>query len=104
MILGRLRLPKPLLGGRYIEIESIRRPTMAVLETDTQMHTANLTALSATDLAAAIARGDVSALDAVEAHIEWIERVNSALNAVIYARYDAARSEARAADRRRANG
>src|SRR3954468_3739779 len=77
---------------------------MAVLETDTQMHTANLTALSATDLAAAIARGDVSALDAVEAHIQRIERVNGALNAVVYARYDAARAEARAADRRRANG
>jgi fatty acid amide hydrolase len=77
---------------------------MALLETETQTPTTNLTTLSAAELAAAIARGDVSALDAVEAHIDRIERVNGALNAVVFSRYDTARAEARAADRQRANG
>ena len=77
---------------------------MALLETETQTHSTDLTTLGASELAAAIARGDVSALDAVEAHIDRIERVNGALNAVVYSRYDAARAEARSADRRRANG
>ena len=75
---------------------------MALLET--QAHSTDLTTLGASELAAAIARGDVSALDAVEAQLDRIERVNGALNAVVYSRYDAARAEARAADRRRANG
>lgn len=63
-----------------------------------------LTSLSATELAAMIARGDVSSVEVVEAHIERIERVNSALNAVVVKRYDAARAEARQADERRARG
>jgi fatty acid amide hydrolase len=63
-----------------------------------------LTSLSARELATMIARGGISALEAVEAHIERIERVNSALNAVIFKRYDAARAEAKAADERRAKG
>ena len=41
-----------------------------------------LTTLSATELAKMIAAGDISSLEAVEAHIERIERVNPALNAV----------------------
>src|SRR5438046_364838 len=53
-----------------------RRRTMALLETETPA--ADLTNLGASELAAAIARGDVSALDAVEAHIDRIERVNGA--------------------------
>src|SRR4051812_10330218 len=77
---------------------------MTLLETKIPTHATQLTSLGASDLAAAIARGDVSALDAVEAHIDRIERVNGALNAVVFARYDAARAEARAADQRRANG
>src|SRR5215213_3972924 len=77
---------------------------MAVLESQITPRASDLTTLSASDLAAAIARGDVSALDAVEAHIARIERVNGALNAVVYPRYDAARAEARAADKRRGNG
>src|SRR5712692_9925806 len=63
-----------------------------------------LTGLSARELAATVARGDISAVEAVEAHIERIEHVNSALNAVIFKRYDAARAEAKAADERRAKG
>jgi fatty acid amide hydrolase len=63
-----------------------------------------LTSLSAVELASMIARGDISSAEAVEAHIERIERVNPALNAVIVKRYDAARVEAQEADRRRARG
>ncbi|HLJ80865.1 MAG TPA: amidase [Ktedonobacterales bacterium] len=63
-----------------------------------------LTQLSATELAARIARGDVSSVDAVEAHIARIEQVNPALNAVVVTRYDEARAEARQADERRARG
>jgi fatty acid amide hydrolase len=51
-----------------------------------------------------IARGDISSVEAVEAHIERIERVNPRLNAVVVKRYDAARTEAREADERRARG
>src|ERR1700694_388997 len=63
-----------------------------------------LTSLSATELATMIARGDLSSVEAVEAHIERIERVNPGLNAVVVKRYDAARAEARQADERRTNG
>jgi fatty acid amide hydrolase len=63
-----------------------------------------LTSLSATELATMIARGDLSSVEAVEAHIERIERVNPGLNAVVIKRYDAARAEARQADERRTNG
>jgi Asp-tRNA(Asn)/Glu-tRNA(Gln) amidotransferase A subunit family amidase len=63
-----------------------------------------LTSLSAVELASMIARGDISSVEAVEAHIERIERVNPALNAVVVKRYDAARAEAQEADKRRARG
>ncbi len=64
----------------------------------------SLTTLSATELAAAIARGDVSAVEAVEAHIARIEQVNPTINAVVIKRYNEARAEARAADERRSWG
>ena len=54
-----------------------------------------LTDLSATALAAMIARGEISSLEAVEAHIARIEQVNPALNAVVVRRYAEARKEAR---------
>src|SRR5207248_6914833 len=63
-----------------------------------------LTSLSAVELAAMIARGDISSVEVVEAHIERIERVNPALKAVVVKRYDAARAEARQADQRRSRG
>jgi fatty acid amide hydrolase len=63
-----------------------------------------LTQLSAVELAARIARGEVSAVEAIEAHIARIEQVNPALNAVVVKRYDQARVEARAADERQAAG
>ena len=59
-----------------------------------------LTHLSATTLAALITRGDISSVEAVEAYIERIERVNPSLNAVVVKRYEAARAEAQAADER----
>ncbi|HEY0396427.1 MAG TPA: amidase family protein [Candidatus Elarobacter sp.] len=62
------------------------------------------TAWTASELAARIAAGDLSASDAVEAHIARIEAVNPRLNAVVVKRYDEARAEARDADRRRAAG
>lgn len=63
-----------------------------------------LTSLSATELAAMIARRAVSSVEAVEAHIERIERVNPKLNAVVVKRYEAALAEARQADERLARG
>lgn len=63
-----------------------------------------LASLPAMELAAMIASGDISSVEAVEAHIERIERVNPALNAVVVKRYDAARAEAQEADKRRARG
>ncbi len=63
-----------------------------------------LTELSAVELAGRIARGDVSSAEVVEAHIQQIERVNPALNAVVFKRYEKAREEARAADERRLAG
>ncbi len=64
----------------------------------------DITRLSATQMASLIARGEISASEAVEAHIAQIERVNPALNAVVVKRYEAARAEARAADARRKAG
>ena len=59
---------------------------------------------SATELARAIASGDISSSETVDAHIARIEAVNPALNAVVYKRYATARAEARAADTKRARG
>jgi fatty acid amide hydrolase len=63
-----------------------------------------LWARSATELASAIARGDLSSSEVVEAHIARIEAVNPAINAVVYKRYDLARAEAQHADARRSRG
>ena len=60
--------------------------------------------LSATELAARIAQGAMTARDALEAYIARIERVNPTLNAVVVKRYDEARAEASAIDARRARG
>ncbi|HEX6251319.1 MAG TPA: amidase family protein [Gemmatimonadaceae bacterium] len=63
-----------------------------------------MTRLPAIELAALIARGDASAAEVVEAHIERVERVNPVLNAVVVKRYAEARAEAREADKTRASG
>jgi fatty acid amide hydrolase 2 len=62
--------------------------------------TTSLTERSALELAAAIRSREISARDAVEAHIERIERVNRVINAVVVERFDAARADADAADAR----
>src|SRR5258707_15489620 len=60
--------------------------------------------LFATELAARIATGRLSARNAVDACIARIEQVNAKLNAVVVKRYEAARQEADAIDARRAAG
>jgi fatty acid amide hydrolase 2 len=56
--------------------------------------------LSASELARRIRAGDVRAREVVEAHIARIEEVNGSLNALVHARFAAARREADAADQR----
>jgi fatty acid amide hydrolase 2 len=60
--------------------------------------------LSGSQIAEQIRRREVSSLEAVEAHIRHVERVNPALNAMVAERFDAARGEARDADARLAQG
>jgi fatty acid amide hydrolase len=60
--------------------------------------------LSAVELAEMIARGEATSLEVVDAHIERVEQVNQALNAVVVKLYDRARASAREADDRRARG
>src|SRR5947199_113015 len=64
----------------------------------------SITSFSAGELAQRIARGEVTAIDAVEAYIARIAEVNPKLNALVVPRYDAARAEAREIDRKRAAG
>jgi fatty acid amide hydrolase len=60
--------------------------------------------LGAAELAAKIAAGEITAREAVDAHIARIEAVNAKINAVVVQRYDEARAEAEAADASRAAG
>ena len=55
----------------------------------------------ATELAALVRRGEVSAEEVVAAHVERITIVNPTINAVVANRFDAARTEARAVDAKR---
>ncbi|MFW5691479.1 MAG: amidase [Chloroflexota bacterium] len=55
---------------------------------------------TAVELRRAIRRGDVSAVEVVQAHLDHIDAVNPQLNAVVQVRRDAALEEARAADER----
>src|SRR5438105_4444162 len=59
---------------------------------------------SATDLAAAIRRKDISSSELLECYLDRIERLNPGLNAVVTLDPDRARREAREADRRTAHG
>jgi fatty acid amide hydrolase len=68
------------------------------------MDPARLTQFGAVELARAIKAGDVSAREVVDAHIERIEEVDGALNAVVIRRFEEARAEAEAADAARRNG
>src|SRR5262249_13002264 len=60
--------------------------------------------LPATELAARIQRGDVSAADAVDAYVARIEQEHPRLNALCVERFADARREARDIDRQRAAG
>ena len=59
---------------------------------------------TAVDLASLLARGEVSAAEVLDAHLDWIGQRNPALNAICTLDRDRARADARAADdlRRRA--
>src|SRR5262249_52315601 len=59
---------------------------------------------SATELASMIRRGEVTSRRVVEAHIAWIRRVNTALNAVVHPRFEHALREADDADEARLRG
>lgn len=59
---------------------------------------------SGIQLARWIRDGDTTSVDVVDAHIAEVERVNPVINAVVHARFDAAREEAAAADARLAAG
>ncbi len=61
-------------------------------------------AMSASDIAAKVASGEVSAKDVVEAHIARIEAVDGRLNAVVSRRFDEARAEAALVDAAVARG
>ena len=63
-----------------------------------------LTRLGAAELAGSIAAGDVSAREAVDAHIARIEEVDERLNALVLPRFEDARQEADAADAARRRG
>jgi fatty acid amide hydrolase 2 len=62
----------------------------------------DLRLLSATALARLIRTGELTSREAVEAHIDHIERVNPTINAVVQCRFAEARAEADAADALRA--
>jgi fatty acid amide hydrolase 2 len=64
----------------------------------------DLTQRSATQLAAAIRAGEVTSREVVDAHIALHERVHPKINAIVADRFDAARTEADAADARVAAG
>src|SRR5260221_4998322 len=72
-----------------------RRPTSAATD---------VTTLDASEIARRIRSGELTALDAVEAHIQRIEAVNPRLNAVVFPVFEQARVEARAADAAQARG
>src|SRR5437868_362143 len=68
------------------------RQEMATVMTDQRAASGEqLWQLSAGELAARIARGELSAVEVVEAHIARIEAVNPRLNAIVAPRFDAAR-------------
>ncbi len=68
------------------------------------MTDSDLCFLSAVELAGRIRSGDLSAREAMEAHLRRIEAVNPAVNAIITLAADTALAQARAADERQARG
>jgi fatty acid amide hydrolase len=70
----------------------------------TESSSTDPTELGAMELARAIAERRLSSVEVVEHYIRRIQQVNRDLNAVVFERFDAARSEAREADRRVCSG
>ena len=60
--------------------------------------------LSATEMAAAVRQGQLSAVELTEAHIKRIEAINDKLNAVVIPLFEQARQQARAIDEKRKAG
>lgn len=54
---------------------------------------------SGLELAGLIKSGKISSVDVVQTHIDWIKKVNPALNAMVVHRFEAALNEAKKADR-----
>jgi fatty acid amide hydrolase 2 len=71
---------------------------MSSVQTATAVEAPPITERSAVELAAAIRDRELTAREAVDAHIAMVEARNSQVNAVIATRFDAARAEADAAD------
>jgi fatty acid amide hydrolase len=69
-----------------------------------QTQTTDPTELGAVELARAIAEQRLTSVEIVERYISRIQQVNPDLNAVVFERFDAARREAREADRRVCSG
>src|SRR3954468_571379 len=65
---------------------------------------AGLAGRSARELAQRIGDGELTAVEVIRAHVARITAVNPALNAVCVPRFEAALTEARAADEKRARG
>ena len=74
------------------------------MSTHEQPATYAITQLGASELAGRIARGELTSVAVVEAHIQRIEQVNPKLNALVVKRFVQARAEARAADEQLARG
>ena len=70
----------------------------------TRITATDINALSAGEIARAIASGDISSREAVEAFIRRIEEVNPRINSVVVPRFEEARREAERADAMRARG
>jgi aspartyl-tRNA(Asn)/glutamyl-tRNA(Gln) amidotransferase subunit A len=60
--------------------------------------------MTAADIAAAVAAGDVSAVEVAQAHLDRIEAVDGAVKAFLHVDTEGALDAARAVDKRRANG
>ncbi len=65
---------------------------------------AELTRMSASAIAAAVAAGEVSALDVTDAHLARIDQVDDRVHAFLHVAQDRAREAARAVDERKAAG
>src|SRR5690606_41627952 len=64
----------------------------------------NLTRTSAAELGALIARGEVSAVEVTQAHLDRIAEVDGKINAFLHVAAKSALAQAREVDRRRAAG